>query len=150
MPQSLSSILIHLIFSTKNREPFITPEVEPELHPYLASIFRAMKSPSLAIDGTADHVHILFSLSRIVTVAKLVEEVKTESSKWIKTKGPAFRNFHWQKGYGAFSIGQSNVTGLKRYIRSQKQHHKRISFQDEYRKFLASYGIEYDELYVWD
>src|SRR6266852_924647 len=94
MPQSFSAILTHLIFSTKNREPFITPEIEPELHPYIASIFRAMKSPSLAIDGTADHIHILFSLSRIVTVAKLVEEVKTESSKWIKTKGPAFRNFH--------------------------------------------------------
>ena len=150
MPQSLSVILTHLIFSTKNREPFMTPEIEPELHPYIASIFRSMKSPSLAIDGTADHIHILFSLSRIITVAKLVEEVKTESSKWIKTKGPAFRNFHWQKGYGAFSIGQSNVAGLKRYIRSKKQHHRRISFQDEYRKFLVSYGIDYDERYVWD
>src|SRR6266851_1049443 len=139
MPQSLSAILTHLIFSTKNREPFITPEIEPELHPYIASIFRAMKSPSLAIDGTADHIHILFSLSRIITVAKLVEEVKTESSKWIKTKGPAFRNFHWQKGYGAFSIGQSNVAALKGYIHGRKQHHRRVTFQDEYRKFLKRY-----------
>src|SRR6184192_3160493 len=149
MPQSLSSILIHLVFSTKNREPFITPVIEFELHPYLASIFRAMKSPSLAIDGTADHIHILFSLSRVITVAELVEKVKTESSKWIKTKGPAFRNFHWQKCYGAFSIGQSNVTSLKRYIRSQKPHHRRITFQDEYRKFLKRYEIGFDERYIW-
>ncbi len=120
MPQSLSSILIHLVFSTKNREPFIAPAIEPELHPYIATIFRALKSPSLVIDGTADHVHILFSLGRVISVANLVEEVKTESSKWIKTKGPAFRNFHWQAGYGAFSIGQSSVTQLKRYIRNQK------------------------------
>src|SRR5713226_6917313 len=130
MPQSLSSILIHLIFSTKNREPFITPAIEAELHPYMASIFRALKSPSLTIDGTSDHIHIMFSLGRIITVADLVEEVKTGSSKWIKTKGPQFRNFHWQKGYGAFSIGQSNVAALKHYIRNQKRHHKRITFQD--------------------
>src|SRR2546426_3933458 len=107
MPQSLSSILVHLVFSTKNREPFITPAIEPELHPYLASIFRALKSPSLTIDGTADHIHILFALGRVITVADLVEEVKTDSSKWIKKKGSEFRNFYWQKGYGAFSIGQS-------------------------------------------
>ncbi len=150
MPQSLSSILIHLVFSTKNREPFITPAIETELHPYLATIFRALKSPSLCIDGTADHVHVLFSLARVITIADLVEEAKTESSKWIKTKGREFRNFHWQKGYGAFSIGQSNVAALKRYIRGQKQHHQRVSFQDEYRKFLKAYAIDYDERYVWD
>jgi REP element-mobilizing transposase RayT len=150
MPQSLSSVLIHLIFSTKNREPFITPDIEPELHPYLARIFRAMKSPSLAIDGTADHVHILFCLGRVMKIADLVEEVKTGSSKWIKTRGPGFKNFHWQKGYGAFSIGQSNVTALKHYIHGQKQHHRRVTFQDEYRKFLKRYEIEYDERHVWD
>lgn len=150
MPQSLSAILIHLVFSTKNRESFITPAIETELHPYLAKIFRELKSPSLTIDGTSDHVHILFSLGRVIKVADLVEEVKTESSKWIKTKGREFRNFHWQRGYGAFSIGQSNVPALKRYISNQKQHHRRITFQDEYRKFLKAYGIEYDERYVWD
>jgi REP element-mobilizing transposase RayT len=149
MPQSLSSILIHQVFSTKNREPFITPAIETELHPYLAKIFRELKSP-LAIDGTADHVHILFSLSRVVTVADLVEEVKTESSKWIKRKGPEFKNFHWQAGYGAFSIGQSNVETLKRYIRGQKKHHTKVTFQDEYRQFLERYQVDYDERYVWD
>ena len=150
MPQSLSSILIHLVFSTKKREPFITPAIETELHPYLATIFRALKSPSLCIDGTADHVHVLFSLARVTTIADLVEEAKTESSKWIKTKGREFRNFHWQKGYGAFSIGPSNVAALKRYIHGQKRDHQRVTFQDEYRKFLEAYTIEYDERYVWD
>src|ERR1700704_4989645 len=145
MPQSLSSVLIHLVFSTKNRESFIAPAIEPELHPYMAKIFRALKSPSLAIDGTADHVHILFCLGRVMKIADLVEEVKTGSSKWIKTKGSEFRNFYWQKGYGAFSIGQSQVPALKRYIRDQKRHHKRVTFQDEYRAFLKRYQVEYDE-----
>jgi len=150
MSQSLSSILVHLVFSTKNREPFITRAIEPELYPYVASIFRDLKSPTLCISGTFDHLHILFSLARTVKIAELVEEVKTSSSKWIKTKGNEFRNFHWQRGYGAFSIGQSQVKRVKRYILSQKEHHRRISFQDEYRAFLKSYEIEYDERYVWD
>ena len=150
MPHSLSSILIHLIFSTKNREPLLTPEIETELYPYLASIFNAMKSPALIINGTSDHLHTLFSLSRVVTIADIVEEVKTESSKWIKTKGREFRNFHWQSGYGAFSIGQSQAPTVKRYIARQKEHHRRVTFQDEYRKFLKAYDIEYDERYVWD
>ena len=150
MSQSLSSILVHLVFSTKNREPFITPNIEAELHPYMAKIFRELKSPLLAIDGTSDHVHVLFSLARVTAVADVVEEVKTSTSKWIKTKGKEFRNFHWQRGYGAFSIGQSNVEILKGYIRNQKAHHRRVTFQDEYRKFLKSYGIDYDERYVWD
>jgi REP element-mobilizing transposase RayT len=150
MSQSLSSVLIHLVFSTKNREPFITPAIETELYPYMATILRELKFPSLAIDGTADHVHILFSMARTVTIADIVEEVKTGTSKWIKTKGREFRNFHWQRGYGAFSIGQSNVASLKQYIRNQKEHHKLVTFQDEYRKFLKAYGIDYDEKYVWE
>lgn len=150
MPQSLSSILIHLIFSTKNREPFLTPEIDTELYPYMASIFKAMKSPPLIINGASDHLHTLFSLSRVVTIADIVEEVKTSTSKWIKTKGKEFRNFHWQNGYGAFSIGQSQVPNVKRYIGRQKDHHRRVTFQDEYRKFLKAYDIDYDERYVWD
>jgi putative transposase len=150
MPQSLSSVLIHLIFSTKNREPFITPSIKPELHPYMAKIFRELKCPSLAINGMADHIHVLFSLARVITIADLLQEVKTETSKWIKTKGSEFRNFHWQRGYGAFSIGQLQVDDVKRYIHNQKEHHRRITFQEEYRSFLKAYGIEYDERYVWD
>ena len=150
MPQSLSSILIHLIFSTKNREPFLTPEIDAELYAYMAAIFKAMKSPALIINGTTDHLHTLFSLSRVATIADLVEEVKTESSKWIKRKGIQFRDFYWQSGYGSFSIGQSQVSTVKRYIGRQKQHHRRVTFQDEYRKFLKAYDVEYDERYVWD
>ena len=150
MPQSLSSILIHLICSTKNREPFITEVIEKELHPYMAKIFRELKSPSLTIGGNDDHVHILFSLGRTLTIADLIEEVKTASSKWIKTKGQEFENFHWHGEYGAFSIGQSQVATLKRYIARQRIHHQRVTFQDEYRKFLKSYGIDFDERYVWD
>jgi REP element-mobilizing transposase RayT len=116
----------------------------------MAKIFREVKSPSLAINGTSDHIHALFSLGRVITIADLVEEVKTNTSKWIKTKGPEFRSFHWQRGYGAFSIGQSSVDSLKRYIKNQKEHHRRVTFQEEYRKFLKAYGIEYDERYVWD
>jgi len=128
MPQSLSSILIHLIFSTKNREPFISTAIEQELHPYMAKIFRELKSPSLTIGGTDDHVHIFFSLGRTIEVADLVQEVKTESSKWIKTKGQEFEDFHWQRGYGAFSIGQSEVATLTRYIAGQRIHHQRVTF----------------------
>ena len=104
MPQSLSSILIHLIFSTKNREPFISAAIEKELHPYLATIFKSLKSPSLTIDGTTDHVHILFSLSRVIKIADLVEEVKTDSSKWIKTKGLEFKNFTGREAMVLFRL----------------------------------------------
>jgi putative transposase len=150
MPQSLSSILIHLVFSTKNREPFISPNIESELYPYLATIFREYNSPAISINGTTNHLHILFALSRTITVAELVEEAKKRSSKWIKTKGQEYRNFQWQTGYGAFSIGQSNVAALKRYIAAQKEHHRHKSFEEEYRNFLEKYGVAYDEKYLWD
>lgn len=150
MPQSLSSILVHLVFSTKNREPFIVADVETELYKYMATVFRELKSPSLLIGGTEDHIHALFALCRTITVADLVETVKTSSSKWVKTKGNALRQFHWQSGYGAFSIGQSNVPALKRYISTQKQHHRRKSFQDEFRLLCKRYGVDIDERYVWD
>src|SRR5262245_6328124 len=114
MSQSLSSILIHLIYSTKNREPFLSPEIEVELYHYQSAIFLEMGCPALTITGTADHVHSLFRLSRTVAVCDLVEEVKKASSKWIKTKGKAFTGFQWQAGYGAFSIGESGVAVLKR------------------------------------
>src|SRR5438045_9751779 len=103
---------------------------ETEMHPYMATILRELKSPSLAIDGTCDHVHILFSLTCTIALADLVEELKTSTSKWVKTKGREFRNFHWQRGYAAFSIGQSNVARMKRYIHRQKEHHLRITIHD--------------------
>ena len=113
MTQSLSSFLVHLVFATKNREPFITAEIEPQLHAYLATVLRECDSPALLINGTTDHVHVLCSLSRKTALADLVEEVKKRSSKWIKTKGGGYKTFQWQAGYGAFSIGRSNVEALK-------------------------------------
>ncbi len=150
MPQSLSSILIHLVFSTKHRVKIITPEIEIELYPYLAAVFRECKSPSLLVGGTTDHIHALFSLHRTWAAADVVEEVKKRSSKWIKTKGAEFSNFAWQAGYGAFSIGQSNVPAVKNYIANQKIHHAETTFKNEFRGLLRKYEIEYDERYVWD
>jgi REP element-mobilizing transposase RayT len=150
MPQSLSSVLLHIIFSTKDREPIITPQVEPELYRYMAEVFSAMNSPALLIGGTWDHIHCLSRLSRTVTVAGLVEEVKKQSSRWIKTQGGEYRSFQWQRGYGAFSIGESNVNSCRRYITEQKERHAKVSFQEEYRSTLRKYNIEFDEKYVWD
>lgn len=150
MPQSLASVLIHAVFSTKNRAPFIRPEIESELYPYIATVLRTAGSPSLCIGGTTDHLHILFSLSRTKTIAGIIEAVKSDTSTWIKSRGAEYSSFYWQSGYGAFSIGQSNVDALKKYIAGQKEHHKVVTFQDEYRKILQSYEIEYDEKYVWD
>ena len=150
MPQSLSSILIHLVFSTKHREPFITPAVEADLHDYMGGIFRHCECPSLLIGGTADHIHALFVLSRTKTVASVVEDVKSSSSKWIKTKGALWQHFRWQSGYGAFSVSQSGMEKVKSYIANQKQHHGQTTFQDEYRLLCKKYGVEIDERYVWD
>lgn len=150
MPQSLSAVLIHLVFSTKHREPWIKPEIEAELHAYLATIFSAQKSPAILIGGDLDHVHALFVLARTQTVASVVEEVKKSSSKWIKTQGKEYEHFQWQAGYGAFSIGQSSVDAVKKYIATQKEHHRHKSMQDEFREFLEKYKVEYDERYVWD
>ncbi len=150
MPQSLASVLVHLVFSTKHREPLITETIEPELHKYLSTVFRGCDSPALLVGGYNDHIHALFSLSRKWAIADIVEEVKTSSSKWIKTKGDEFRQFHWQSGYGAFSVSQSNVEQVKTYIANQREHHGKQDFQHGYRFLLKKYEIEFDERYVWD
>jgi len=111
---------------------------------------RGLGCPAHELGGTDDHVHIFFSLSRTITVAKVVEEVKKNSSKWIKTRGDAYRDFAWQSGYGVFSIGQSGFDALRRYIQDQKEHHHQVSFQDEFRALCRRYGVEIDERYVWD
>ena len=142
--------LIHLIYSTKHREPCLTPAVRPDLYAYLGGILREWHSPSLRIGGVADHVHILFQLSKNVALAKVVEEVKKGSSKWIKTRGAEFARFHWQNGYGAFSVSPSNTDAVVQYIDGQEEHHRRRTFQDEFREFLRRHGVEFDERYVWD
>ena len=150
MPQSLSRILIHLVFSTKNRVPVLTPDIQTELHPYLAGILNGIDCPSLQVGGVEDHVHLLFGLSRTRTIADIVETVKTSSSKWIKSKGTEFSAFHWQAGYGAFSVSQSDAETVVAYIQNQAQHHQKITFQDEYRRLLERYKVAFDERYVWD
>jgi len=150
MPQSLSRILIHLVFSTKNRERILTPAIQTELHPYLAGVLNASGCPSLQVGGIEDHVHLFFGQSRIRTIADIVETLKTSSSKWIKTKGAEFAGFHWQSGYGAFSISQSSAASVVDYIQNQAKHHIKVTFQEEYRRLLERYQIAFDERYVWD
>ena len=150
MPQSLSKNLIHLIYSTKDRAPSISPEIRAGLFGYKAGILKEWKSPALIIGGVEDHVHVLFCLSKNHALAKVVEELKKGSSKWMKTQGPGFRDFYWQAGYGAFSVSQSNVEQVRRYIESQEEHHRTRSFQEEFLAFLDRYEMEYDERFLWE
>jgi len=150
MPQSLSKLHIHLIFGTKLREPLLLRPLRERVHAYLATVLNNLDSPAQKIGGTSDHVHILFRMSKNDALAQVVETVKTSSSKWVKTQSPALRGFHWQSGYGGFSVSPSDVEAVVEYIDCQEEHHRVVSFQEEYRKFLQTYGVEYDERYVWD
>jgi putative transposase len=149
MPQSLSNLLIHLIFSTKDRYPFLAQnDMLLRTHAYLGGILRESDCPSLTIGGTADHVHAFFRLSRTQQMAKVVETLKSRSSRWLKSEGVG--NFAWQRGYGCFSVGKSQAASLVRYIQTQADHHRRVSFQEEFREFLRRYEIAFDERYLWD
>jgi REP element-mobilizing transposase RayT len=149
MAQTLVCLRVHVVFSTKDRRPMITPEVEPELHAYLGGTIKNLDSRCLAAGGTSNHVHLLISLSKNMALSHLMEEIKRSSSKWVKTKGAALRNFGWQDGYGAFTIGQSQVGALQRYIAAQKDRHKKQTFEEELIALLNRYGVEYDERYLW-
>ena len=150
MPQSLSSLLTHIVFSTKDRAPVLDTVVRPTLHAYLATVSRNVDCECFRVGGVADHVHLAVRLSRTMSMAKLIEEIKTSSSKWLKNQSPALAGFSWQRGYGAFSVGSSGLEALLHYIDNQEEHHRTRTFQDEYRSFLHEHGIEYDERYVWD
>jgi putative transposase len=151
MPQSLAKILVHTVFSTKNRYPFFRDKsLRAELHCYLGGILANHDCQPFIIGGMEDHVHVLSTLSRTCEAAEMVKEVKRSSSLWLKTKGPNLRTFAWQNGYGIFSIGFSQIEGVRNYIAGQEEHHRKVSFQDEFRHFLRRYEIEFDERYVWD
>ena len=150
MGQSLVKNYIHLVFSTKYREPLIDEAIESELYAYLGGICNQLECQPIKIGGFTDHIHILCMLSKKTALMKLVEELKSHSSKWIKTKGENYRNFYWQGGYGAFSVNPAEMDVVVRYIENQKEHHRKKSFQEEYRAFLKKYEVEYDERYVWD
>ena len=145
-----TQLIYHLVFSTKHRADLITPDVEPKLFAYIGGILKNEKSVLLASGGTMNHVHLLVSQSKNTALSNLVKEIKQSSSKWIKTQGKEFADFHWQDGYGAFTIGQSQVETLRNYFAKQKIHHQKQIFEDELRQVLKSYEIEYDERYLWD
>ncbi len=150
MPQSLSKVYVHIIFSTKNRENLIDERIENSLYEYLGGICKGLECNPVKIGGHKNHVHILCLLSRKVSQMKLLEEIKKQSSKWIKTKDPAYSNFYWQDGYGIFSINPTETDKVINYIQLQQEHHKHKNFQDEFIAFLKKYQVEYDERYIWD
>jgi putative transposase len=151
MPQSLAKVAIHIIFSTKRRTPWLKDAgIREALWAYMAGTLKGCESPAIVIGGAEDHVHILCLLSRNFAIKKIVEEVKKGPSKWIKGKGPEYRDFYWQSGYGVFSVSESKVPEVTQYIRNQEEHHKKMSFQDEFRAFCRRCGVIIDEGYAWD
>lgn len=150
MPQSLSNVLVHLVFSTKNRSPWLSSEIRIELFPYFTGVLKNNGCPIIQVGGVEDHVHLLLNLSRTMTVAQAVEKVKVSSAKWMKEKWADRAEFSWQSGYGAFSVGVRDVERVVRYIQGQEEHHRKFSFQDEFRKLCEEYGAALDERYVWD
>jgi len=150
MGQSLVTNYLHIVFSTKHREALIDDVIENELHNYLGGICKNLECQPITVGGYIDHIHILCMLSKKIALIKLMEELKSHSSKWIKTKGAAYSQFYWQDGYGAFSVNPSEVDVVIDYISRQKEHHSKKTFQEEYRAFLKKYKVEYDERYVWE
>jgi len=150
MSQSLVKNLVHLVYSTKHREPWIPKGHRDALFAYQAGIFKQWESPALVIGGMEDHVHALFALSKNYPLKKLVEEVKKGSSKWMKSDGPRSCEFSWQAGYAAFSVSQSSVEAVQQYIERQEEHHRKMTFQDELRTLFARHEMGFDERYVWD
>jgi|SRR5438105_13291987 len=151
MAQSLTQIYLHIVFSTKDRRPHLqNKDFRLKLHAYLAGICKNLESPALIIDGVEDHVHVLCRFSKNMALADFLRELKRDSSKWIKTESRELADFHWQAGYGAFSISPSHVDALTTYIANREKHHQRETFQDEFRRLCRKYGVAIDERYVWD
>ena len=151
MAQSLAKILVHIVFSTKERRPFLRDKsLREELHRYLGGILANLDCQPIIVGGVQDHVHLLCALSRTHTPAEIVKELKRGSSLWLKTQSSELWDFAWQNGYGMFSIGFSQIESVRAYIARQDEHHRKVSFQDEFRRLLKRYAIEFDERYVWD
>jgi putative transposase len=150
MSQSLSKVILHVIFSTKDRERWLDSKVRPRMHAYLATICRDVGTEFVHVGGVADHVHIVTMLPRTLSQAQLIEQIKKTSSKWIKAVDKRYRTFAWQRGYGAFSVSANQLDAVLQYIDGQKEHHHTRTFQEEYRALLRKHGIDFDERYVWD
>ena len=151
MSQSLSAVYLHAVFSTKERRRFLRePSLRTEIHAFLGGISRRLNCPTIIAGGTDDHIHQLFRLNRMISQAEWIKEIKRVSSVWVKQRDPRLRRFAWQAGYGMFSVSASNLDIAQRYIASQEEHHRKFTFQDEFRKMLKQHGLEWDERYVWD
>ena len=150
MPQSLTKLYAHLIFSTKNRQPFLDDAIRSRVHAYLATTIRDMDCPWVVVGGVADHVHILFDIGKMHAPVKFVERVKRASSKFVKTLGTEYQKFFWQRGYGMFSVSPILRDEAEAYVRNQEEHHRTESSQEEYWALLHRYGIAFDEQYGWD
>jgi REP element-mobilizing transposase RayT len=150
MSQSLAKVYIHIVFSTKHRRNLIDNNIEASLYEYLGGICRGLECNPVRIGRYKNHVHVLCLLSRKIAIMKLLEELKKQSSKWIKTKNMLYSDFYWQDGYGIFSVNPKGIDKIIEYIENQHEHRKQFSFQEEFRAFLHKYNIDYDERYVWD
>ncbi|MES2982906.1 MAG: IS200/IS605 family transposase [Verrucomicrobiota bacterium] len=151
MSQSLSRIYLHIVFSTKDRQPFLLDsELRKSLHAYIAGTMKQLDCIPVEIGGVEDHIHILCLLPRARTVADVVKETKRLSTRWLQEQDLTVKDFHWQSGYGVFSVSQSSVNAVTEYITNQEEHHRKVSFQDEYRAFLKKHAVDFDEKYVWD
>jgi putative transposase len=151
MPQSLSNVLVHIVFSTKERRALLqNAELRDEMHRYIAGVSAKLECPAVIVGGATDHVHLLANQSRTIALADWVKELKRGSSLWAKKKWPQWSLFQWQAGYGVFSVSQSQCERVHEYIRTQESHHRQISFQDELRQILKKHGVVFDERYVWD
>ena len=150
MAQSLSQIYLHIVFSTKYRYPFLEGSVDHELYAYIGGLIEQHGGIPLSINGVCDHIHILTTFPRTITVADFVKDIKANSSRWLKTKGELYHDFGWQNGYGVFSVSSSKKQVVANYIARQKEHHKKTDYKSEFLQFLHEYGVNYDEQYVWD
>jgi len=150
MPQSLNLVIVHLVFSTKDREPWIEPEMRPRLHAYMAEVARSLGCEAYRVGGVSDHVHLALTLPRTITQSDLAKELKTSSNHWLGRQDARYAGFAWQRGYGIFSVGKSQLDALVEYVENQEQHHQTKTFQDEFRALLKRYDVKYEEAYVWD
>jgi REP element-mobilizing transposase RayT len=151
MPQSLAAVYLHLVFSTKNRQPFLEhPGIRDEMYRYFGSISKTLGCTPIRVGGTADHVHILACISRTITIAEWVKELKRVSGIWLHGRSADYEEFQWQSGYGVFSVSQSNLERVTSYVVNQEQHHQEMSFQDELRGLLRKHRIDFDERYLYD
>lgn len=150
MARTYTNLLTHIIFSTKGRQRFITDEIKPRLHSYIGGIVRELHGTAYSVGGVSDHVHLLVSMPPAISISDAVRTIKTNSTRWIKQQDDALSNFEWQSGYGAFSVSQSNMNDVVKYIAEQDEHHRTQTFQEEYLTFLKRHGIEYDNRYVFD